>query len=98
MPLETSLPDTPEIYANTDPVTEHLIEIRTRFVDRGDIEGIVEELRWYKSLRDNAESIGDEDQIVWKQLHRTYGNLSDDQIEDLVHKLDESENGDYINQ
>lgn len=96
--METILPGTPEIYNDQDPVLSHLIEIRTRAVDRGDIEAVIEELHWYKSLRDNAESIDSEDQIVWKQLHRRYRDLSDDQIDDLVHKLAESENGDYLNQ
>ena len=94
---ETILPGRREI-SEDDPVIAHLIDLRTRLTTQGDKEEAIEELRWYVGLRDRAESIPDEDQIVWKELHRTYGKLSDDQINDLIHRLDESEMGDFINQ
>lgn len=97
MQMETILPGTPEIYQD-DAVNDHLIEIRTRAVEPSDVGAIIEELKWYQSLRDNAESIPQEDRILWKELHRRYQELSDDQITELVHKLEESGNGDYINQ
>ena len=86
------------MYESQDPVLDHLIELRSRLLTAGDVEATVEELKWYMGLRDSAESISDEDQIVWKQVHRTYQDLSDDQITDLIHKLEETEFGDYINQ
>lgn len=98
MHMETILPGTPEIYQNDDPVTDHLIELRLRLVTQGDVEATIEELNWYRSLRDGAQSIGEDDRLVWLELHRRYHGLSDDQIDDLVHKLQESEFGDYINQ
>ncbi len=94
----TILSGTPEINEEQDPVIQHLIDIRSRSLVEGDIEAIIEELNWYKSLRDAGESIPEEDRITWKEIHRRYGTLSDDQIEELIHKLSESENGDYINQ
>lgn len=98
MIYETILPGTPELNEETDPVIGALIDIRSRSLVEGDIEAIIEELRWYQNLRDAAESIYGEDQIVWKEIHRKYQHLSDEQIEDLIHKLEESETGDYINQ
>ena len=98
MEYATILPGVPELNEETDPVISHLIDIRSRSLVEGDTEAIIEELQWYKSLRDSAESIPDEDQITWKELHRRYQNLGDDQIEDLIHKLAETENGDFINQ
>ena len=97
MPLETILPGQTEL-GEDDPVNSHLIDLRTRLTTRENIEAIIEELKWYLDLRDRAESVPDDGQIVWKELHRTYGNLSDDQISNLIHRLDESETGDYINQ
>lgn len=97
MIYETILPGVPEINQESDPVIQHLIDIRSRSLETGDIEAVIEELRWYKNLRDSAESIPNEDQITWKELHRRYQDLSDDQIEDLIHKLEGSENGDFIN-
>lgn len=98
MEYETILPGVPELNEETDPVIQHLIDIRSRALVDGDIEAIIEELKWYQGLRDAAESIPDEDQITWKELHRRYQDLGDDQISELIHKLEESEQGDYINQ
>ena len=98
MSMETILPGSPEIFQENDPVTNHLIELRTRALTQGDMEAVIEELKWYMGLRDSAESINSEDQIVWKQLHRTYRDLSDDQISELVQRLEQSEFGDFINQ
>jgi arsenate reductase-like glutaredoxin family protein len=96
--METILPGRPEIYQEEDPVIQHLIDIRTRTPIREDIEAIIEELKWYMSSRDNAESILEEDRINWKELHRTYQDLSDDQILELINQLENSQNGDFINQ
>ena len=97
MPLKTILPGEPEI-SEDDPVIAHLINLRSRLITQEDKEATIEELKWYLDLRDRAESIPDEDQIVWEELDRTYGKLSDEQIADLIHRLDESEVGDFINQ
>lgn len=98
MSMTTILEGRPEIYEDQDPVVQHLIEIRTRWVQESDVEAVLAELKWYQSLRDAAESINDEDRITWKELHRRYQDLSDDQITELTHKLSESQNGNYINQ
>jgi hypothetical protein len=98
MTYETILPGTPELNQESDPVLEALIDIRQGGLVDGDVEATIEELRWYKNLRDAAESIGEDDRVTWRELHHKYQKLSDDQIEELIHKLEESENGDYINQ
>jgi hypothetical protein len=96
--MSTILPGTPEIFEDENPVIQKLIDIRSRSPLPEDREEIIEELRWYQALRDNAESIPEEDRINWKNIHREFKNLSDDQIVELIHLLEESENGDYINQ
>lgn len=98
MEIETILPGTPEMFQDSNPVIDHLIELRTRLLTQGDFEAVIEELKWYQGLRDSAESIDNDDRLVWKELHQRYQDLSDDQIGELIHKLEESENGDYINQ
>ncbi len=96
--METILPGKPEIYQEKDPVTDHLIELRTRLITPGDVEATMEELRWYLDLRDHAESIPEEDKINWKELHHSYQTLSDDQILELINQLQNTQNGDFINQ
>ncbi|HEX5430219.1 MAG TPA: hypothetical protein VFX17_04050 [Patescibacteria group bacterium] len=96
--METILPGVPEINESSDPVLDHLVELRTRLITQGDVESTIEELRWYMGLRDSAESIQPEDRIVWKQLHGVYQDLSDEQILRLINELDKTESGDYINQ
>jgi hypothetical protein len=98
MEYATIIPGLPELNEEADPVISHLIDIRSNAIETGDIEAVIEELKWYRGLRDTAESISDEDRVTWKELHHRYQDLSDDQISNLIHKLDESENGDYINQ
>jgi hypothetical protein len=98
MIYETILPGSTGTHSEEDPVINHLIELRSRLLTQEDVEATMDELRWYLDLRDHAESIPSEDHIVWKELHRTYGKLSDDQIIELISRLEQTEFGDYINQ
>lgn len=98
MIMETILPGTPESYQENDPITAKLIDIRTNSLTQGDIEAQIEDLRWYIGLRDSGGSIPDDDRLHWEELDLEYSQFSDEQLANLISKLDSSEQGDYINQ
>jgi hypothetical protein len=98
MYMETILPGMKEVFQDYDPVIEKLIEIRANSLTMGDIEATMEDLKWYRQLRDSGESIPDEDRVHWQELDLEYRHMSDEQITSLVSQLEKSENGDFINQ
>jgi hypothetical protein len=100
MTLETILPGDKEIPDDDDnnPVIADLIEIKRQALVDGDIEAVIAELAEFRQMRDAAESITEEERTIWRELNHKYGKLSDDQITELIHDLENAENGDFINQ